>query len=185
MKKIVELDVPAMVHVASLVQTRTSTARGAHYINGDTAAFMQFLTSDLFKDFPTLKFIIPPWRRRRRAVPLGQVPGASPQGHEASTAARNCCSKTCSSIPAVYHQKGIGSADQRRARRERAVCFGRWIGAVKSVDPETGHRLSMTRAATSMAPRHLSPAQTQTRSSNRTPARVYGRLNKVPRGRAA
>ena len=34
-------------------------ATGAHYINGDTTAFMQFLTADLFKDFPTLKFIIP------------------------------------------------------------------------------------------------------------------------------
>jgi 4-oxalmesaconate hydratase len=34
-------------------------ATGAHYINGDTTAFMQLITADLFKDFPTLKFIIP------------------------------------------------------------------------------------------------------------------------------
>jgi 4-oxalmesaconate hydratase len=28
-------------------------------LNADTTAFMQCLTSDLFKDFPTLKFLIP------------------------------------------------------------------------------------------------------------------------------
>ena len=26
---------------------------GAHYLNGDTAAFMQFIRADLFSDFPT------------------------------------------------------------------------------------------------------------------------------------
>jgi 4-oxalmesaconate hydratase len=53
---------------------------GAHYINGDTTAFMQFLTGDLFKDFPTLKFIIPAWRRRG-ALSLGPLsrPGAGPE----------------------------------------------------------------------------------------------------------
>ena len=32
---------------------------GTYYINADTTAFMQFLMSDLFKDFPTIRFIIP------------------------------------------------------------------------------------------------------------------------------
>ena len=32
---------------------------GAHYINADTTAFMQFIQGDLFKDFPTLRFVIP------------------------------------------------------------------------------------------------------------------------------
>jgi 4-oxalmesaconate hydratase len=54
----VELDVPAMVHVSSSCNPNFH-ATGAHYINADTTAFMQFLTSDLFKDFPTLRFIIP------------------------------------------------------------------------------------------------------------------------------
>src|SRR6204780_1119218 len=54
----VELDVPAMVHVSSSCNPNFH-ATGVHYINGDTTAFMQFLTADLFKDFPTLKFIIP------------------------------------------------------------------------------------------------------------------------------
>ena len=57
-EKMVELDVPAMVHVSTSCNP-CFHATGAHYINADTTAFMQFLTSDLFQDFPTLKFIIP------------------------------------------------------------------------------------------------------------------------------
>jgi 4-oxalmesaconate hydratase len=57
-EKMVELDVPAMVHVSSSCNPNFH-ATGAHYINADTTAFMQFLTADLFKDFPTLRFIIP------------------------------------------------------------------------------------------------------------------------------
>ena len=57
-EKMCELDVPAMIHVSSSCNPHFHFT-GAHYINGDTAAFMQLLTSDLFADFPTLKFIIP------------------------------------------------------------------------------------------------------------------------------
>jgi len=57
-EKLVELDVPAMVHVSSSCNANFH-ATGAHYINADTTAFMQFITSDLFKDFPRLKIIIP------------------------------------------------------------------------------------------------------------------------------
>jgi 4-oxalmesaconate hydratase len=57
-QKMVELDVPAMVHVSSSCNPNFH-GTGAHYLNADTTAFMQFLTSDLFKDFPTLRFIIP------------------------------------------------------------------------------------------------------------------------------
>ncbi len=46
----VELDVPAMVHVSSSCNPNFH-ATGAHYINADTTAFMQFLTSDLFAIF--------------------------------------------------------------------------------------------------------------------------------------
>src|SRR4051812_11427859 len=45
-EKMVELDVPAMVHVSASANA-VFHATGAHYINGDTTAFMQFLTSDL------------------------------------------------------------------------------------------------------------------------------------------
>ena len=54
----VDLDVPAMVHVSASCNPNFH-ATGAHYLNADTTAFMQFLTADLFKDFPTLRMIIP------------------------------------------------------------------------------------------------------------------------------
>ena len=47
----VELDVPAMVHVSASCNPAFHVT-GAHYINGDTTAFMQFIQGDLFKDFP-------------------------------------------------------------------------------------------------------------------------------------
>ena len=47
-----------MVHVSASCNPNFH-ATGAHYINADTTAFMQFLTADLFKDFPTLRMIIP------------------------------------------------------------------------------------------------------------------------------
>ena len=57
-EKMVEYDIPAMVHVSTSCNACFHTT-GAHYLNADTTAFMQCLTSDLFKDFPTLRFVIP------------------------------------------------------------------------------------------------------------------------------
>lgn len=47
-----------MVHVSASCNVNFH-ATGAHYINADTTAFMQFLQADLFKDFPALRMIIP------------------------------------------------------------------------------------------------------------------------------
>ncbi len=71
-EKMVELDVPAMVHVSASCNP-VFHATGAHYLNADTTAFMQFLTSDLFKDFPDAA-IHHSARRRGRAVSLGPLP---------------------------------------------------------------------------------------------------------------
>ena len=57
-ERMVELDVPAMLHTSHSCNPHFHTA-GAHFINGDTTVFMQLIQSDLFRDFPTLKFVIP------------------------------------------------------------------------------------------------------------------------------
>ncbi|HEX6795062.1 MAG TPA: amidohydrolase family protein, partial [Casimicrobiaceae bacterium] len=57
-EKMVEYDIPAMIHVSTSCNPSFHTT-GAHYLNADTTAFMQCLTSDLFKAFPTLRFVIP------------------------------------------------------------------------------------------------------------------------------
>src|SRR5260370_15626928 len=48
----------AMIHVTSSCNP-VFHYTGAHYITGDTTAFMQLLQGNLFKDFPTLRFVIP------------------------------------------------------------------------------------------------------------------------------
>jgi 4-oxalmesaconate hydratase len=53
----VEYDIPAMIHVSTSCNACFHTT-GAHYINADTTAFMQLIQGDLFKDFPTLRFVI-------------------------------------------------------------------------------------------------------------------------------
>jgi 4-oxalmesaconate hydratase len=139
-EKMVELEVPAMIHVSSSCNPAFHFT-GAHYINGDTTAFMQFITSDLFKDFPTLKFIIPHgggavpyhWGRYRG---LAQDMGKPPlQEH----VMQNVFFDTC-----VYHQAGIDLLT-RVIPADNILFASEIVGAVKGIDPETGHYFDDTR----------------------------------------
>ena len=132
-EKMVELDVPAMVHVSSSCN-HNFHATGAHYINGDTTAFMQFLTSDLFKDFPTLKFIIP---HGGGAAPYhwGRYRGlAQDMGKPVLTEhlLNNIFFDTC-----VYHQPGIDLL-AKVIPTKNVLFASEVIGAVRGIDPETG-----------------------------------------------
>lgn len=57
-EKMVELDVPAMIHVSGSCNPAMH-ATGAYYIAADTMAFVQLIEGDLFRDFPELRLIIP------------------------------------------------------------------------------------------------------------------------------
>ena len=96
-EKMVELDIPAMIHVSTSCNPCFHTT-GAHYLNADTTAFMQCLTGDLFKDFPTLE-VPDPARRRRGALPLGALPRPG-AGDEEAAARRAPARATSSSTPA-------------------------------------------------------------------------------------
>ena len=139
-EKMVELDVPAMVHVSASCNPNFH-ATGAHYLNADTTAFMQFLQGNLFADFPELRFVIPHgggavpyhWGRYRGlADMLGQPPLAE---HVMG----NVFFDTC-----VYHQAGIdllfGVIDHKNI-----LFASEMLGAVRGVDPETGHHFDDTR----------------------------------------
>ena len=95
-EKMVEYDIPAMVHVSTSCNACFHTT-GAHYLNADTTAFMQCLTSDLFKDFPTLKFLIP-----MAAVPCPTTGAVSAawRRNSRSRCWTSTCSTTSSSTPA-------------------------------------------------------------------------------------
>ena len=133
-EKMAELEVPAMVHVSGSCNPNFH-ATGAHYINGDTTAFMQFITSDLFKDFPTLKFIIPHgggavpyhWGRYRG---LAQDMGKPPLKE---LLLDNVFFDTC-----VYHLPGIELL-LKVIPIENILFASEMVGAVRGIDPETGH----------------------------------------------
>ncbi|HEY4440728.1 MAG TPA: amidohydrolase family protein [Candidatus Elarobacter sp.] len=133
-EKMVELDVPAMVHVSSSCNPNFH-ATGAHYINADTTAFMQFLTSDLFGDFPTLRFVIP---HGGGAVPYhwGRYRGLAQDMKRPplrELLLNNVYFDTC-----VYHQPGIDLL--AKVIPVENILFGsEMVGAVRGIDPETGH----------------------------------------------
>ena len=139
-EKMVELDVPAMIHVSSSCNPHFHFT-GAHYINGDTAAFMQFLTSDLFRDFPGLKLIIPHgggaapyhWGRYRG---LAQDMGRPPLDE---LLLDNVFFDTC-----VYHQPGIDLLT-RVVPVKNILFASEMVGAVRGVDPETGFPFDHTK----------------------------------------
>jgi 4-oxalmesaconate hydratase len=139
-EKMVELDIPAMIHV-SAAANRAFHTTGSHYINGDTTAFMQFLMSDLFKDFPTLRFIIPHgggaipyhWGRYRGIAQDQKKPPLS------ELLLKNVFFDTC-----VYHQPGIDLL-ARVIPAENILFASEMLGAVKGVDPETGYNFDDTR----------------------------------------
>jgi len=139
-EKLVELDVPAMVHVSASCNPAFHFT-GAHYINGDTTAFMQFLTGELFKDFPTLRFVIPHgggavpyhWGRYRG---LAQDMGKPPL---TQCLLNNVYFDTC-----VYHQAGIDLLT-RVIPIDNILFASEIVGAVRGIDPETGHHYDDTR----------------------------------------
>ena len=139
-EKMVELDVPAMVHVSASCNPNFHHT-GAHYINGDTSAFMQFLTSDLFKDFPTLKFVIP---HGGGAVPYhwGRYRGlAQDMGRPLlkELLLNNVFFDTC-----VYHKPGVELL-LKVIPADNILYATEMFGAVKGIDPETGYNYDDTK----------------------------------------
>jgi len=139
-EKMVELDVPAMVHVSGSCNPGLH-ATGAFYIAADTIAFMQFLEGDLFADFPTLRFIIPHgggavpyhWGRYRGLADMLKKPPL------ASHVMQNVCFDTC-----VYHQPGIDLLFE--VIDPKNILFGsEMVGAVRGIDPETGQYFDDTK----------------------------------------
>ena len=139
-EKMVEYDIPAMIHVSTSCNACFHTT-GAHYLNADTTAFMQCLTSDLFKDFPTLRFLIP---HGGGAVPYhwGRFRGLAQELKKPlleEHLLNNIFFDTC-----VYHQPGIDLLNT--VIPVKNVLFAsEMIGAVRGIDPQTGHYFDDTK----------------------------------------
>jgi 4-oxalmesaconate hydratase len=139
-EKLVELETPAMVHVSHACNPAFHTT-GSHYLNGDTTAFMQFLTSTVFKDFPELKIIIP---HGGGAVPFhwGRFRGLA-QGLNLpwlkDHLLNNIVFDTC-----VYHLPGQELL-AKVIPLDNILFASEMIGAVPGIDPETGHYFDDTK----------------------------------------
>ncbi|HEY5135463.1 MAG TPA: amidohydrolase family protein [Candidatus Nanopelagicales bacterium] len=136
----VELDVPAMVHVSASC-TPVFHATGAHYINADTTAFMQLIQGDLFADFPDLRLVIPHgggavpyhWGRYRGLADMLKKPSLD------THVMMNVFFDTC-----VYHQPGIDLLFE--VIDVDNILFGsEMVGAVRGIDPQTGHYFDDTK----------------------------------------
>ncbi|HEX5788330.1 MAG TPA: amidohydrolase family protein [Woeseiaceae bacterium] len=139
-EKMVELDVPAMILVSSTCNPNFHST-GAHYLNADTSAFMQFLQGNLFADFPDLRFIIPHgggavpyhWGRYRGLADMLKQPPL------AEHVMRNVYFDTC-----VYHQAGIDLLFEV-IDTDNLLFGSEMVGAVRGIDPQTGHYFDDTR----------------------------------------
>jgi 4-oxalmesaconate hydratase len=139
-EKMIELDVPAMVHVSGSCNPAMH-ATGAFYIAADTIAFMQLLEGDLFRDFPTLRLIIPHgggavpyhWGRYRGLADMLKKPDL------ATHLMNNVFFDTC-----VYHQPGIDLLAE--VIDSKNILFGsEMVGAVRGIDPTTGQYFDDTK----------------------------------------
>ena len=123
-----------MVHVSGSCNPAFH-ATGGYYIAADTTAFMQLITGDLFKDFPTLRLIIP---HGGGAVPFhwGRYRGMAQDMKKpllTEHVMKNVYFDTC-----VYHQPGIDLL--LKVIPVENILFGsEMVGAVRGIDPETGH----------------------------------------------
>ena len=174
-EKMVELDVPAMVHVSSSCNPNFH-ATGAHYINADTTAFMQFIEGDLFKDFPTLRFIIPHgggavpyhWGRYRGLADMLKRPPLPEH------VMKNVFFDTC-----VYHQPGIDLL--AKVIDVDNILFGsEMVGAVRGIDPQTGYYFDDTKRYVDALP---VSATDKHKIFELNARRVFPRLNALLKGR--
>jgi 4-oxalmesaconate hydratase len=131
---------------------------------------MQLITADLFKDFPTLKFIIP---HGGGAVPYhwGRYRGLAQDLKRPllrDHLLNNVFFDTC-----VYHQAGIDLL-ARVIPVDNILFASEMVGAVRGVDPETGHAYDDTKRYIDALP--LGEAD-RLKVFEKNARRVYSRLS--------
>jgi 4-oxalmesaconate hydratase len=170
-EKMVEYDIPAMIHVSMACNPAYHTT-GSHYLNGDTVGFNQLMTSSVLKDFPAIKFIIP---HGGGAVPYhwGRYRGLAQDaklGRLSDLVLNNIFFDTC-----VYHLPGQELL-AKVIPADNILFASEMIGAVRGIDPETGHHFDDTKRYIDQLP--LSAAD-KAKIFEGNARRVYGRLSRV------
>ncbi|GAA1852301.1 amidohydrolase family protein [Microbacterium koreense] len=172
-EKLVEYEIPGMVHVSTTCRPEVFHTTGDHYLGADTTAFMQLLKGDLFRDFPDLKLVIPHgggavpyhWGRfRGLAMALGKP---ELEQHLLS----NVYFDTC-----VYHQPGIDLLTGV-IPTENILFASEMIGAVRDIDPRTGHYFDDTKRYVDATPNLSDTDRLQVFEANAR--RIYPRLDRA------
>ena len=133
-------------------------------------AFMQLILSDLFKDFPTLKLIIP---HGGGAVPFhwGRFRGIALNNKRPELdqiMSNNIFFDTC-----VYHQPGIDLLT-KVVPVDNILFASEMVGAVKGNDPRTGIQFDDTKRYVDGAPR--SPRADKQKIFEGNARKVFSRL---------
>lgn len=131
-EKLVELDVPAMIHVSATCNPNFhSTA--SHYMNADTTSIVQLHQSTVFQDFPNLRIIVP---HGGGAIPYQY-------GRFRGIAIRDGFQPFDEFIKhiyfdtAIYDQNGLELL-LKVAGIDNVLFASEMIGAVNAIDPLTG-----------------------------------------------
>ena len=169
-EKMVELDVPAMIHVSGCFN-HAFHATGSYYLSADTVAFMQLMQSQVMKDFPTIRFIVPHgggavpyhWGRFRGLADMLKLP------HLNELVMNNVYFDTC-----VYHQPGIDLL-LKVIPNKNILFASEMVGAVRGIDPETGHYFDDTKRYIDQSA--ISPPEKAAIFEHNT-RRVFPRLNR-------
>ena len=128
----VELDVPGMIHASAAVDPARHL-NGSHYLMIDELAVFELCYSNVFKDFPTLKLIVPhgggaapyQWSRYRALF----VQGGRDRFDEVA--------KHLYFDTAVYDPESVELLIRKAGPKN--VLFGsEMFGTAKDIDPETG-----------------------------------------------
>jgi 4-oxalmesaconate hydratase len=137
----VELGVPAMVH-SSMSANPSVHGTCAHYLNADSTSFMQLCQSELFRDFPDLRLVLPhgggavPYHwDRYQGVMYDQG-----RGDLLDILGDNLFFDTC-----LYGQRGMQLLVDT-VPAGNLLFASEMIGAVRGADPATGRRYDDTRA---------------------------------------
>ena len=123
-----------MIHVSGACHPAMHTT-SSFYLGADTTAFVHFMMSEVFTDFPSIKFIIP---HGGGAVPYhwGRFRGMAQDmglGDLNERVLGNIFFDTC-----VYHQDGIDMLT-KVIPTENILFASEMIGAVRGIDPRSGH----------------------------------------------
>ncbi len=134
-----ELDVPAMIHVSATCNPNFHFT-SSHYLGADTTAFVQAMTSGLFRSFPSMRWIIPHgggavpyhWGRFKGMAEGNATPNSGEGWHLLDELMDNIYFDTC-----VYHQPGVDLLVDV-VPTENILFGSEMLGAVKTMNDDTG-----------------------------------------------